>query len=286
MGIAPAITLLNLALVVTCLGIAYRHLSSSVARHYGKTLEEMLGKWGTELIQSPLTSEFRIRGPFQITNMRLRKRQLPLSRDAFVQACGWVMPGLYGEAMAILNRTTAAADWEVFVGRLREMQKESFSAREIVWISDLNKGDLPGTRSALFDLFPKMSRIIANYDGFIARFETTNRRRNLRQFAVIAGLICLGFDLTLNRLFSVGNLGPSVRLFDASVVKAIPGLLRHGYFGDAASYVGGCVVPTAVLAVLAELLDRKVFNVTGTGAAEDIDVGQSRGPLKGGRTSA
>ncbi len=285
MGVASAMTLLNLALVVTCVGIAYRHLTSSVARLYGKSLEELLGAWGTELLQSPLTSEFRIRGPFQLTNIRLPKRQPPLSRAEFIRACERMMPGLYGEAIAILNRPRTTTEWPTFIDRLQKSDEDSFARREILGINDGNFGDPAGIRSALFDLFPDVKRLIANYDGFMARFERMNRRRNLRQFAVIAGVLCFGCNLTLNRLFSVANLNHTEKLFDESVARAIPSLIWHRHFRDVLSYLAGCAVPTTVLAALAELLDRKVFHDVGTKAADRIDAIDSNDIFKGSKTN-
>ncbi len=83
MGIDSAFTVLILAFVVASIGAVYRDLTSSLGRLYTTALEDVLGPLAHHVLCSPLNYDFRIRSPFQFTNIHSPGLQLPLSREAF-----------------------------------------------------------------------------------------------------------------------------------------------------------------------------------------------------------
>jgi hypothetical protein len=263
MGIDSAVTVFSLALAVACVGITYRYLTSSVARLYRRSLRDALGPLGDRLLRSPLTSDLRIRGAFQVSSFRPPRLQLPLSDKSFIQACETILPGVYGEAITILKRPGARQEWESFIARLRTENGAHFASREIVAIDDrFTEGDdskLASVRRAIFGLFPDIDSMISRYQDFLEQIESANRRRNFRQFTVIATVFCLSGDLTLNRLFAGSNQTLTDKLFDARVLLALPSMIRHGNFLGVLAFLGGCAVPIILLAGLADLLDRRLF---------------------------
>src|SRR3981081_1552908 len=60
--------------------------------------------------------------------------------------------------------------------------------------SEPNKQDL--IRVALWRLFPDIDDLISRYDEFLTKFNYANRRRNLRQLTLFAGLLALCGNLT------------------------------------------------------------------------------------------
>jgi hypothetical protein len=273
-GADLALTLFNLALIVTSVGLAYRYVTSSTARVYARTLKEMLGPWADKLLSSPLTSDLRLRGPFQFTNIRPPRMQLPMSRDELIAAFERVAPGLYGEALAILGRQMphddewkrqSEGEWSKFIERLKKEPKGSYEAHEIVTISErYGDREFHLIRRALWQLFPDVNDLISRYEEFLRKIDHANRRRNFRQLTVIAGLMTLSGNLTLNRLANLDALQPGSVLFDLHIVKGLPGMLLHREFGAVLNYIAGCLLPTLTIAGVADVLDHKLFGTAMT----------------------
>lgn len=272
-GADLAFTILDLALVVVCAGVAYRYLTSSGARLYANILKDLLGPSAEQLVTSSFTSDLRVRGPLQLTNIQLPRMQLPMSREEFIVAFERVAPGLYGEALAILGRHASADEWKQFIGRLGDA-KNSFEAGEIQEINKRYGGrDLPQIRYAIWQLFPNFNNLISRYEEFLAKVRHANRRRNFRQLTVAAGLLTLCGNLTLNRLLNVGTLQPGSVLFDTHVLNMLPGMLWHREFTAVLGYIAGCIFPTLTIAGVADVLDRKLF---GTAQMDFVEPTHSR----------
>jgi hypothetical protein len=258
-GADLALMLLSLALVVACVGAAYRYLTSSITRLYAKSLDELLGPWAELLMNSPRTADLRIRGPFQFTNILPPKMQLPLSRDEFITAFERITPGLYGEALAILSRDDPHKEWGQFIERLKAAQ-DSYEAQEIVEISkSYDHADFSRIRSALWQLYPDVNNLISRYNEFLPRVEYANRRRNFRQFTVIAGLLTFCGNLTLSRLFDIGGMQHGSPLIDTYMLVALPHMIWQCEFVGVLSYVAACLLSALTIAGLADVLDRKLF---------------------------
>jgi hypothetical protein len=261
--------------------MAYRSVTSSTSRLYANNLKDLLGSLAEQLLTSPLTSDLRIRGPLQFTNIRPPQMQLPLSRDEFIFAFERLAPGLYGEALGILGRQAPEQEWKAFRERL-SMDK-SFEAQEILGIirkhqqmnQPMNGGDdLGEIRSAIWELFPDVNHLISQYDVFLANLERAHRRRNFRQLVVIAGLLTFCGNLTLNRMLTEGDLPAGSALFDTHFVRSLLHMLRLREFVSVLSYIAALLLPTVTIAGIADVLDRRLFGAMG---ADTIGAGLRKG---------